>query len=76
MVALLPVRFGRVEWLSRIRSTRSRNWRIAASTTPVASPSIAVDCLETLEEAAIEDRARFLSWGGKGADAGGGTDRR
>jgi ferrochelatase len=31
----------------------------------VASPSFAVDCLETLEEVAIEYRDRFLEWGGK-----------
>ncbi len=31
----------------------------------VASPSFAVDCLETLEEVAIEYRARFLEWGGQ-----------
>ena len=31
----------------------------------VASPSFAVDCLETLEEVAIEYRERFLAWGGK-----------
>jgi ferrochelatase len=31
----------------------------------VASPSFAVDCLETLEEVAIEYRDRFLEYGGE-----------
>jgi ferrochelatase len=31
----------------------------------VVSPSFAVDCLETLEEVAIEYRDRFLQWGGE-----------
>ena len=59
-------RFGRVEWLKpytldKIKELADRGIRELT----VASPSFAVDCLETLEEVAIEYRARFLSWGGK-----------
>ncbi len=31
----------------------------------VASPSFAVDCLETLEEVALEYRDKFTQWGGE-----------
>ncbi len=31
----------------------------------VASPSFAVDCLETLEEVAMEYRDKFTQWGGE-----------
>jgi protoporphyrin/coproporphyrin ferrochelatase len=59
-------RFGRVAWLQpytldKIRELTDRGIRDLT----VASPSFAVDCLETLEEVAIEYRARFLDWGGK-----------
>jgi ferrochelatase len=59
-------RFGRVTWLQpytldKIKELADRG--ILDLT--VASPSFAVDCLETLEEVAIEYRDRFLEWGGK-----------
>lgn len=59
-------RFGRVTWLQpytldKIKELADRGIRDLT----VASPSFAVDCLETLEEVAIEYRDRFLELGGK-----------
>jgi protoporphyrin/coproporphyrin ferrochelatase len=59
-------RFGRVEWLKpytidAIMELAERGVRDLT----VASPSFAVDCLETLEEVAIEYRDRFLECGGE-----------
>jgi protoporphyrin/coproporphyrin ferrochelatase len=59
-------RFGRVEWLQpytvdTIKALALRGIRKLT----VASPSFAVDCLETLEEIAIEYRDNFLQWGGE-----------
>jgi protoporphyrin/coproporphyrin ferrochelatase len=59
-------RFGRVEWLKpytidKIKELAGRGVRNLI----VASPSFAVDCLETLEEIAIEYRDRFIEWGGE-----------
>jgi ferrochelatase len=59
-------RFGRVTWLQpytldRLKELADRGVRKLT----VASPSFAVDCLETLEEVAIEYRDRFLEWGGE-----------
>jgi protoporphyrin/coproporphyrin ferrochelatase len=59
-------RFGRVEWLKpytldKIKELADRGVRELT----VASPSFAVDCLETLEEVAIEYRDRFIGWGGQ-----------
>jgi protoporphyrin/coproporphyrin ferrochelatase len=59
-------RFGRVAWLQpytldKIKELADRGIRDLT----VASPSFAVDCLETLEEIAIEYRDRFIGWGGR-----------
>jgi ferrochelatase len=59
-------RFGRVEWLKpytldKMKQLADRGVRELT----VASPSFAVDCLETLEEVAMEYRDRFLEWGGQ-----------
>lgn len=59
-------RFGRVTWLQpytldTLKELAARGVRKVT----VASPSFAVDCLETLEEVAIEYRDRFLEWGGE-----------
>lgn len=59
-------RFGRVTWLQpytldKLKELADRGVRKVT----VASPSFAVDCLETLEEVAIEYRDRFLEWGGE-----------
>lgn len=59
-------RFGKVAWLQpytldTIKRLADRGIRELT----VASPSFAVDCLETLEEIAIEYREQFLGWGGQ-----------
>src|SRR5271167_50633 len=59
-------RFGRVPWLQpytidTIKALADRGVRELW----VVSPSFAVDCLETLEEVAMEYRDRFMQWGGK-----------
>lgn len=59
-------RFGRVAWLQpytldKLKELTERGVRKVT----VASPSFAVDCLETLEEVAMEYRDRFLDWGGE-----------
>jgi ferrochelatase len=59
-------RFGRVTWLQpytldKIKELADRGIRELT----VASPSFAVDCLETLEEVAIEYKEQFLRWGGQ-----------
>ncbi len=59
-------RFGRVAWLQpytedTLKVLSGRGLRKVT----VVSPSFAVDCLETLEEVAIEYRDRFLALGGE-----------
>jgi ferrochelatase len=59
-------RFGRVEWLQpytedTVKKLAARGVRKLT----VVSPSFAVDCLETLEEVAIEYRDMFLELGGE-----------
>ncbi len=59
-------RFGRVEWLQpytqdTLKVLAARGVRKLT----VLSPSFAVDCLETLEEVAIEYRDMFLALGGE-----------
>jgi ferrochelatase len=59
-------RFGRVAWLEPYTLDRLKELAGRGCTkVTVASPSFAVDCLETLEEVAIEYRDRFLEWGGE-----------
>jgi ferrochelatase len=59
-------RFGRVTWLQPYTLDRIKELAARGCTKlTVASPSFAVDCLETLEEVAIEYRDRFLEWGGE-----------
>jgi ferrochelatase len=58
-------RFGRLEWLQpytedTLRQLAQRGLRKLC----IVSPSFAVDCLETLEECAIEYREMFLEMGG------------
>jgi len=59
-------RFGSVAWLQpytedTLRALAKRGVRRVT----VVSPAFAVDCLETLEEVAIEYRDKFLEWGGE-----------
>jgi ferrochelatase len=59
-------RFGRVTWLQPYTLDKIKELAARGGTKlTVASPSFAVDCLETLEEVAIEYRDRFLEWGGE-----------
>jgi ferrochelatase len=59
-------RFGKVPWLQpytidAIKQLAERGVRKIT----VASPSFAVDCLETLQEVALEYRDKFTQWGGE-----------
>jgi protoporphyrin/coproporphyrin ferrochelatase len=59
-------RFGRVEWLKPYTlDTLKELVERGVRKVTVASPSFAVDCLETLEEVAMEYRDRFLELGGE-----------
>jgi ferrochelatase len=59
-------RFGRVEWLKPYTvDTIKELADSGVRRLTVASPSFAVDCLETLEEVAIEYRDVFLEHGGE-----------
>lgn len=58
-------RFGRAEWLQPYTSTTLTAWaRAGTQTVDVVCPGFAADCLETLEEIAIENRALFEAAGG------------
>ena len=62
-------RFGRVAWLTPYTIDKIKELADRGCTKlTVASPSFAVDCLETLEEVAMEYRDKFLEWGGEQLD--------
>jgi protoporphyrin/coproporphyrin ferrochelatase len=62
-------RFGRLEWLQPyVDDTLKRLLARGIGRLTVASPSFAVDCLETLEELGIGYRDRYLSQGGERFD--------
>jgi len=59
-------RFGSVQWLQPYTVDTLENLaRRGVRKLTVAAPSFAVDCLETLEEVAMEYREKFLEWGGE-----------
>ncbi len=59
-------RFGRVVWLQPYTlDTLSSLARQGVRKLTVVSPSFAVDCLETLEEVAVEYRDKFVELGGE-----------
>jgi ferrochelatase len=59
-------RFGAKAWLTPYTDDRLKELaRREVRKVTVAAPSFAVDCLETLEEVAIEYKDRFLSAGGE-----------
>jgi ferrochelatase len=59
-------RFGRAEWLQPYTEpTLRRLAREGVKRVDVACPGFVADCLETLEEIAIEGRAAFLAEGGE-----------
>lgn len=58
-------RFGRAKWLEpSLLDTLSRLAEQGQRKVAVIAPGFAVDCIETLEEVAMEARAHFLSAGG------------
>ena len=58
-------RFGRGRWLSPYTAEVIRELpRHGVDELTVVCPGFAIDCLETLEEIAIENRERFLAAGG------------
>jgi protoporphyrin/coproporphyrin ferrochelatase len=58
-------RFGRVRWLQPYTEETLRELvQRGVRKVTVVSPSFAVDCLETLQEVAIEYRDKFLAFGG------------
>ncbi len=59
-------RFGRAEWLQPYTSQTLQAWaRDGVRTVDVVCPGFAADCLETLEEIAVENRELFLEAGGQ-----------
>jgi ferrochelatase len=59
-------RFGREPWLGPATSDVLRDWaKQGISRVDVACPGFAVDCLETLEEIAMENAELFVRNGGK-----------
>lgn len=59
-------RFGSVVWLQPYaEDTLEALAKRGVRKVTVASPSFAVDCLETLQEVAMEYRDKFLQWGGE-----------
>lgn len=58
-------RFGAQEWLKPYTDELLGEWGQAGVSVQVASPAFSADCLETLEELAVENRDNFLEAGGK-----------
>ena len=59
-------RFGRAEWLQPYTGALLADWaKAGVKTVDVVCPGFAADCLETLEEIAIENRRTFLEAGGE-----------
>lgn len=59
-------RFGRAEWLRPYTSALLAGWaKTGVKSVDVICPGFAADCLETLEEIAIENQRIFLEAGGK-----------
>ncbi|MRX27050.1 ferrochelatase [Kangiella sp. HZ709] len=59
-------RFGREEWIKPYTDATLEDWgKNGVSSVQVISPAFASDCLETLEELAVENRDIFITAGGK-----------
>jgi ferrochelatase len=59
-------RFGRAEWLQPYTSVLLTDWaKAGVKSVDVVCPGFAADCLETLEEIAMENRQIFLENGGE-----------
>lgn len=61
-------RFGAQEWLKPYTDELLAEWGRAGLSVQVMSPAFSADCLETLEELAVENRDHFLQAGGKSYD--------
>lgn len=62
-------RFGREEWVKPYTEEVLKEWGQAGiESVQVISPAFASDCLETLEELAIQNKATFIEAGGKQYD--------
>lgn len=59
-------RFGKQEWVKPYTNELLSEWaQQGVSSVQVCSPAFSADCLETLEELAVENRDLFLEHGGK-----------
>lgn len=59
-------RFGKQEWVKPYTDVLLAEWaQSGVQSVQVLSPAFSADCLETLEELAIENKAHFLGLGGK-----------
>jgi ferrochelatase len=59
-------RFGRQEWVKPYTNVILKEWgQSGIKTIQIISPAFSADCLETLEELAIENRDVFLEAGGQ-----------
>ena len=59
-------RFGREEWLQPYTDHTLRAWaKSGVKSVDIVCPGFAADCLETLEEIAMENRAVFIKSGGQ-----------
>ncbi|WP_299592049.1 ferrochelatase [uncultured Microbulbifer sp.] len=59
-------RFGKAEWLQPYTDKTLVEWgQSGVSSVDVICPAFSADCLETLEEIAVENRANFIDAGGR-----------
>lgn len=58
-------RFGAQEWLKPYTDELLAEWGALGVSVQVLSPAFSADCLETLEELAVENRDNYLAAGGK-----------
>ena len=58
-------RFGAQEWLKPYTDELLAEWGAQGLSVQVLSPAFSADCLETLEELAVENRDNYLKAGGK-----------
>ncbi len=58
-------RFGAQEWLKPYTDELLSEWGEQGVSVQVISPAFSADCLETLEELAVENRDNFMQAGGK-----------
>lgn len=62
-------RFGRQEWVKPYTNQLLSEWaKTGVKSVQVISPAFSADCLETLEELAVENREVFLQAGGQSYD--------